>query len=105
MFALWQMYDARLQRDNARYEARRAEASSEFMSLVFEEVGPSGTPLSLEQLLDRGVELLERQNGSDPTILSRMLVQASRRYQDERPAIEHLEMLIDAPYKIGRAHV
>jgi eukaryotic-like serine/threonine-protein kinase len=82
VFAVWQMYESRLQRDNARYEARRAEASSEFMSLVFEEVGPSGTPLSLEQLLDRGVQLLERQNGGDPAVLSRMLVQASRRYQD-----------------------
>jgi eukaryotic-like serine/threonine-protein kinase len=82
VFALQQMFEARLQRDNARYEARRAEASSEFMSLVFEEVGPTGTPLSLEQLLDRGVELLERQNGGDPAILSGMLVQASRRYQD-----------------------
>jgi len=82
VFAVRQMYDARLQRDNAQYEARRAEASSEFMSLVFEEVGPSGTPLSLEQLLDRGVQLLERQNGGDPAVLSRMLVQASRRYQD-----------------------
>jgi serine/threonine protein kinase len=81
-FALWQMFEARVQRDNARFEARRAEASSEFMSLVFEEVGPTGTPLSLEQLLDRGVELLERQNGGDPAILSGMLVQASRRYQD-----------------------
>jgi serine/threonine-protein kinase len=81
-FALWQMFDAREQRDNARFEARRAEASSEFMSLVFEEVGPSGAPLSIRELLDRGVALLNRQNGADPAILSRMLVQASRRYLD-----------------------
>jgi serine/threonine protein kinase len=93
VFALWQMYDARLQRDNARYEARRAEASSEFMSLVFEEVGPTGTPLSLEQLLDRGVQLLERQNGGDPAVLSRMLVQASRRYQDVGRVDKQLQVL------------
>jgi len=93
VFAVWQMYNARLQRDNARYEARRAEASSEFMSLVFEEVGPAGTPLSLEQLLDRGVQLLERQNGGDPTVLSRMLVQASRRYQDVGRVDKHLQVL------------
>jgi serine/threonine-protein kinase len=93
VFALWQMYDARQQRDNARYEARRAEASSEFMSLVFEEVGPSGTPLSLEQLLDRGVQLLERQNGGDPAVLSRMLVQASRRYQDVGRVEKQLQVL------------
>ncbi|MEA3176559.1 MAG: eukaryotic-like serine/threonine-protein kinase [Gammaproteobacteria bacterium] len=93
VFAVWQMYDARQQRDNARYEARRAEASSEFMSLVFEEVGPSGTPLSLEQLLDRGVQLLERQNGGDPAVLSRMLVQASRRYQDVGRVDKQLQVL------------
>jgi eukaryotic-like serine/threonine-protein kinase len=93
VFAVWQLYEARQQRDNARYEARRAEASSEFMSLVFEEVGPSGTPLSLEQLLDRGVALLERQNGGDPAVLSRMLVQASRRYQDVGRVEKQLQVL------------
>ena len=93
VFSVWQMYAARLQTDNAQYEARRAEASSEFMSLVFEEVGPTGTPLSLEQLLDRGVQLLERQNGGDPAVLSRMLVQASRRYQDVGRVEKQLQVL------------
>jgi serine/threonine-protein kinase len=95
-FALWQMLDARVQRDNARFEARRAEASSEFMSLVFEEVGPTGTPLSLEQLLDRGVALLERQNGGDPAILAGMLVQASHRYQDMGRVDKQLSVLARA---------
>jgi len=93
VFAVWQMYTARLQTVNARYEARRAEASSEFMSLVFEEVGSGGTPLSLEQLLDRGVQLLERQNGGDPAVLSHMLVQASRRYKDLGRIEKHLQVL------------
>jgi eukaryotic-like serine/threonine-protein kinase len=92
-FALWQMFEARAQRDSARFEARRAEAASEFLSLVFEEVGPTGTPLSLEQLLDRGVGLLERQNGGDPAIMSRMLVQASRRYLDVGNLERHLVVL------------
>jgi serine/threonine-protein kinase len=92
-FALWQMFEARAQRDSARFEARRAEAASEFLSLVFEEVGPTGTPLSLEQLLDRGVGLLERQNGGDPAIMSRMLVQASRRYLDVGSLERHLVVL------------
>jgi eukaryotic-like serine/threonine-protein kinase len=95
-FALWQMFDARVQRDNARFEARRAEASSEFMSLVFEEVGPTGTPLSLEQLLDRGVALLERQNGGDPAILAGMLVQASHRYADMGRVDKQLSLLARA---------
>ena len=95
-FALWQLFDARTQRDNARFEARRAEASSEFTSLVFEEVGPTGTPLSLEQLLDRGVALLERQNGGDPAILAGMLVQASRRYQDVGRVDKQLSVLARA---------
>lgn len=70
------------QRDVARFEARRAEASSEFMSLVLEEVGPGGAPLSPVELLDRGVELLDKQYGSDPSFAARMLLQMTRRYMD-----------------------
>ena len=42
----WQAHQIGLQRDEARFQAQRAEASSEFMSLMLEEVGPGGRPLS-----------------------------------------------------------
>jgi serine/threonine-protein kinase len=78
----WQMVEARRQRDAARYQARRAEASSEVMSLMLEELGPGGKPLALDVLLDRGVTLLEGRYGSDPHFTGVMMVQMARRYMD-----------------------
>ncbi len=70
------------QRDVARFEAQRAEASSEFMSLMLEEVGPGGQPLTPIELVDRGVQLLDRRYGEDPQFAARMLLQMARRYMD-----------------------
>jgi eukaryotic-like serine/threonine-protein kinase len=70
------------QRDVARFQAQRAEASSEFMSLMLEEVGPGGKPLTPLELVDRGVQLLDRRYGDDPQFAARMLLQMSRRYMD-----------------------
>jgi eukaryotic-like serine/threonine-protein kinase len=78
----WQMVDARRQRDEARYQAQRAEASSEVMSLMLEEVGPGGKPLTLDALIDRGVVLIERRYSSDPHLTGLMMVQMARRYMD-----------------------
>ena len=73
---------AELQRDEARYQAQRAEASSEVMSLMLEEIGPGGKPLALDALIDRGVELLERRYSADPHMMGLMLVQMAHRYMD-----------------------
>src|ERR1700741_481035 len=70
------------QRDVAQYQAQRAEASSEFMSLMLEEVGPGGQPLTPLELVDRGVQLLDRRYGDDQGFAARMLVQMARRYMD-----------------------
>ena len=74
------------QRDAARYEAQRAEASSEVMSLMLEELGPGGKPLTLDALIDRGVALVDRRYSSDSHLTGLMLVQMARRYTDlDRP--------------------
>ena len=78
----WQAHQLALQRDEARFQAQRAEASSEFMSLMLEEVGPEGRPLSPIELVDKGVQLLDRRYGADPQFAARMLLQMSRRYMD-----------------------
>ena len=77
-----QALESARQRDVARFQAQRAEASSEFMSLMLEEVGPGGQPLTPEQLLDRGIQLLDRRYGDDQPFAARMLLQMSRRYMD-----------------------
>jgi eukaryotic-like serine/threonine-protein kinase len=78
----WQALESARQRDVARFQAQRAEASSEFMSLMLEEVGPGGQPLTPLELVDRGVLLLDRRYGDDQPFAARMLVQMSRRYMD-----------------------
>jgi serine/threonine protein kinase/tetratricopeptide (TPR) repeat protein len=78
----YQARETARQRDQARFEARRAEASSEFMSLMLEEVGPGGRPLSPLELVDRGVEMLDKRYGDDPHFAATMLIQMSRRYMD-----------------------
>jgi serine/threonine protein kinase/tetratricopeptide (TPR) repeat protein len=84
------------QRDVARFQAQRAEASSEFMSLMLEEVGPGGKPLTPVELVDRGVQLLERRYGDDPQFAARMLLQMSRRYMDLGNTEKQSQMLARA---------
>jgi len=80
---MWrQAHEIRLQRDEARFQAQRAEASSEFMSVMLEEVGPPDKPLTTIQLLEKGVELLDRQYGGDPRFAAHMYLQISNRFAD-----------------------
>jgi non-specific serine/threonine protein kinase/serine/threonine-protein kinase len=91
-----QAHEIALQRDEAKFQAQRAEASSEFMSLVLEEVGPGGRALSPIELLDRGVDLLHKQYGGDPRFTARMFLQMSRRYMDLGNTDKQTELLARA---------
>jgi serine/threonine protein kinase/tetratricopeptide (TPR) repeat protein len=91
-----QSQEIALQRDEAKFQAQRAEASSEFMSLLLEEVGPGGRPLTPEELLEKGVELLDRQYGADPHFTARMLLQMSRRFMDIGSTKKHAAVLARA---------
>jgi eukaryotic-like serine/threonine-protein kinase len=84
------------QRDVAQFQAQRAEASSEFMSLMLEEVGPGGRPLTPVELVDRGVQLLDRRYADDPQFAARMLLQMSRRYMDLGNSDKQSEVLARA---------
>jgi serine/threonine protein kinase len=92
-FALTQMIEVRTQRDQARYEARRANASGDFMSLMLSEVGPGGQPLPMRELLDRGLAMLNKQYGEDPRFMIGMLIQLSGRYLDIGESEKELEAL------------
>ncbi len=92
----WQAHELALQRDEARFQAQRAEASSEFMSLMLEEVGPEGRPLAPLELVDKGVQLLDRRYGADPQFAARMLLQMSRRYMDLSNTEKSAQVLVRA---------
>ncbi len=91
-----QANELKIQRDEALFQAQRAEASSEFMSLMLEEVGPGGRALSPIELVDRGTDLLSRQYGSDPKFAVRMFLQMSRRYADLGSTDKQQEVLTRA---------
>jgi serine/threonine protein kinase len=82
-----------LQRDEAKFQAQRAEASSEFMSLMLEEVGPGGKALTPHELLEKGVELLDKRYGNDPQFAARMLLQMARRFMDIGSTEKQTELL------------
>jgi serine/threonine protein kinase len=95
-FAFTQMLEARAQRDEALFEARRANATSSFMSLMLSEVGPGGKPLPMRELLDKGLAMLEKQYGEDPRFIVQMLIQLSGRYMDIGEPEKELEVLVRA---------
>jgi eukaryotic-like serine/threonine-protein kinase len=91
-----QAHELSVQRDEAQFQAQRAEASSEFMSLMLEEVGPGGRALTSLELLQRGVDLLDKRYGDDPGFQARMLLQMSRRFMDLGSTDKQTELLARA---------
>ncbi|TQV66163.1 serine/threonine protein kinase [Exilibacterium tricleocarpae] len=80
LFSILQMHEAQRQRDLARYQQQHVQASNDFLRLLLEEIGPAGTALTLAELLDRGVSMLERQFESRPRYIGHMLYEFSQSY-------------------------
>ena len=102
--AIWQMLEARAQRDAAFAQQRRAEAFSEFMSLLLQDAG--SRPQTAPELLKRGAEMLERQTGMDELLLAHMYYEISRNYvffNDVDGELALLERSIDLARKKGDA--
>jgi serine/threonine-protein kinase len=76
------MFDARRQRDEARVQAKRAEAQERFANMVMEQFGPGGRPLTREEMIDRSVEILDQQYGNDPRFVAQALISVSDRYME-----------------------
>ncbi len=63
-FSFAQMLEARRQRDEARFQARRADAQVAFNNLVFSAVGDR--PITMREILDQGRTLLEQEYLGEP---------------------------------------
>jgi serine/threonine-protein kinase len=97
-----QMLEARRQRDQAQYESRRAEATTDFMTmLLMSDGGPDRTTLTPHERLERGVELLEKQYRSDPRFLGRMLLQLAHQFRGDIETQRASELYARA-HEIGR---
>jgi eukaryotic-like serine/threonine-protein kinase len=76
-----QMIEARRQRDAALYESRRAEFQARFAYHIMAEVGDEG-PITIRELMEKGMEVLEANYGDDPRFVIGMLINISGRYMN-----------------------
>ena len=103
-FALVQMSDAQAQRDRALSASRRAEASKEFLTLLFTtDLGPAYPMRTIYERLNSAVAMLERQYGDDPTFQGRMLVEMGTGFRDG-DELRRAHELFQKGYDIGREH-
>ncbi len=79
-FALIQMHEAQIQRDQSREQAKRAELQAEFVTLMMSTVGK--TPTTAEQLADAGARLLSEHYTGDPRFRVSAMLNLSARYSD-----------------------
>jgi eukaryotic-like serine/threonine-protein kinase len=97
-----QMVEARQQRDQAHYQSRRAESTSDFLELLMlSDGGPDRPALSVEERLELGVDLLNKQYRDDPKFVGRMTLQLAvqfSKHDNTRRANE----LYERAYAIGR---
>lgn len=77
-----QMLEARRQRDAALFQSKRAEYQGRFAYQILSEVGSSGQPVTIRELIAKGVEILEKNYGDDPAFMINALVNISGRYMD-----------------------
>jgi serine/threonine-protein kinase len=94
--------EARLQRDDARYQSRRAEAANEFLNtLLMSDGGPDRASLSTVDRLNLGVELLDKQYGADPAFAGRMLIQLGNQFRNATDTKRAVQLMSRA-YELGR---
>jgi serine/threonine-protein kinase len=79
-FALYQMREAQIQRDQSREQARHAELQAEFVTLMMSTVGDK--PTTAEQLLDGGYKLVTEHYTDDPVFRISAMLNLSARYGD-----------------------
>ncbi|MEN7342806.1 MAG: protein kinase [Pseudomonadota bacterium] len=89
-----QTIEAREQRDLALYQQQRVQASSEFFSLILEEMGDG--EFTAIDLLDRGRSMLEAQFGEDQPFMSSVLFDVSQRYANLGERNQERVLLIEA---------
>ena len=91
-----QMIEARRQRDLALYQSRRAEFQAQFAYQIMSEVGADGVPITIRQLIEKGIEVLDTNYDDDPRFVIGMLVNISGRYMDLGDTRGEYETLVKA---------
>lgn len=97
-----QMVDARQQRDQAQYQSRRAESTSDFLELLMlSDGGPDRPALSVEERLELGLNLLNQQYRDDPKFVGRMTLELGMQFS-KHDNTRRANQLYEQAYVIGR---
>ena len=80
--ALWQMYEANLERDIARDEVRRARGLDELNSFMLTESSARAAPEEMRLRLDHAVEFVEKNFQGEPDVTASMLFGLGAGYTD-----------------------
>jgi hypothetical protein len=89
-----QMLEARRQRDQAVFQARRAEAQFEFQTLLLSSLGEK--PLTPHEIVDRGQMLLEQEWIGEPRFASSITLHLSSLYHELGDNAQAATLLIRA---------
>ncbi len=76
----WQAVEAKRQRDIAVRQQERVLATNEFLHTLLSELGPDGEKRSLQELLDRGVEVIDARFGDNENLAAYTLHEVSVMY-------------------------
>jgi serine/threonine-protein kinase len=76
----WQAIEARRERDEALFQAESASARGNLVNLILGALGEAGRPLTQREILDRSVQLVEKQFGRNPQIAVGLLLPIAGQY-------------------------
>jgi serine/threonine protein kinase/tetratricopeptide (TPR) repeat protein len=79
----WQAVEARRERDEARWQADRARARNELLSLMLGQLGSLDAPLTQRQILDRAVQLVQSRFGAQPRVAVELLLPIAGQYHSQ----------------------
>lgn len=76
----WQAMEARRERDDARWQAERAQARSSLYNMMLGQMGGLDTPLTQRQVLDNAVRLVESRYAGQPRLAVELLLPIAGQY-------------------------
>lgn len=95
------MVEAREQRDLALLQQRKLQATNDFLAHLLSDAGSSGESLTLTELLDRGVSLIETQYDANAPFLASTLYDISALYSTLGETAKRRELLEFALQRAG----
>ena len=95
-FAWTKMHEAEQQRNAALLERKNAQAEARFVTMMLGSVGEGGKPMSMMEILDQGMLLLEKQFSDDPRFVVHKLINMSGRFMDAGDTSKEYAALVKA---------